>query len=40
MTQRDNYSLLPHNTFGIDVRCRHFVQYDTPEELRELNQGK
>lgn len=36
MTHRTDYSLLPHNTFGIDVRCRHFVQYDTPEELREF----
>ena len=30
----DNYSLLPHNTFGIDVRCRQFVEYDTTEELK------
>lgn len=30
----DNYSLLPHNTFGIDVRCRQFAEYDTVEELK------
>lgn len=33
MRQYQNYSLLQHNTFGIDVRCREFVEYDTPEEL-------
>ena len=32
----DNYNLLPHNTFGIDVCCRRFVEYDTPEELKDF----
>lgn len=27
-----DHSLLPHNTFGIDVRCRRFVTFDTDEE--------
>jgi len=28
-----NYSLLRHNTFGIDARCRRFVEYVTEDEL-------
>lgn len=36
MKRYDNYSLLSHNTFGIDVRCRQFAEYETPEELHEL----
>ncbi|KAA6333880.1 UDP-N-acetylenolpyruvoylglucosamine reductase [termite gut metagenome] len=31
-----NYSLLPHNTFGIDVTASRFIEYDTPNELCEL----
>ena len=27
-----NYSLRPHNTFGIDARCRQFVEFSTVEE--------
>lgn len=34
MNVLENYSLLKHNTFGIDVRCRRFAEYDSPEELR------
>ena len=29
----ENYSLLTHNTFGIDAKCRRFVEYDNIEEL-------
>ena len=36
MRTEENYSLLEHNTFGIDARCRRFVEYDTPEELAQL----
>lgn len=36
MRTEENYSLLDHNTFGIDARCRRFVEYDTPEELAQL----
>ncbi|WP_321331085.1 UDP-N-acetylmuramate dehydrogenase [uncultured Bacteroides sp.] len=32
----NNYSLLPHNTFGIDVKTAHFIEYDTEEDLRRL----
>ncbi len=28
-----NYSLLYHNTFGIDVSCRRFVEFETKQEL-------
>ena len=36
MIDKKNYSLLPHNTFGIDARCRRFVEYETLEEARQL----
>lgn len=32
----DNYSLLHHNTFGIEARCRRFAEYETVSELGEL----
>ena len=32
----NNYSLLSHNTFGIDVKTTRFIEYDTVDELREL----
>lgn len=35
MKQEENYSLLAHNTFGMDVRAKKFVEYDTVDELRE-----
>lgn len=28
-----DFTLLNHNTFGIDVSCREFLEYDTVEEL-------
>ena len=30
-----DYSLLQHNTFGIDARCRRFVEFADVEEARE-----
>ncbi len=36
MRTEHNYSLLGNNTFGIDARCRQFVEYDTPEELSQF----
>ncbi len=36
MKSIENYSLLPHNTFGIDARARLFVEYDSVDELRTL----
>lgn len=32
MKKESNYSLLQHNTFGIDARCRHYLRLDSVEE--------
>lgn len=32
---RENYSLLHHNTFGLDVHCRRFITYYDKAQLRE-----
>lgn len=34
-----NYSLLPHNTFGIDASCRRFLEYGTVEEAQQIVKG-
>lgn len=31
-----DYSLLPHNTFGISARCRRFLEIETEEEAKQL----
>lgn len=31
-----NYSLLAHNTFGIDARCSRFLEYETTEEAQQV----
>lgn len=36
MKRYENYSLLAHNTFGMDVRAALFVEYDTVDELRKF----
>ena len=36
MNLHNNYSLKQHNTFGIDVRAKHFANFSTIDELREL----
>lgn len=36
MITKEKYSLLEHNTFGIETRCRRFVEYSSPEELKSL----
>ena len=36
MEIKENYSLKAYNTFGIDVRCRYFIEADCEEELLEL----
>ena len=36
MKELSDYSLLGHNTFGIDVRCRRFVEFSTVGEAREV----
>lgn len=34
MKDLHDYSLKNHNTFGIDARCRRFVEFDSVEELQ------
>ena len=39
MKDIEDYSLLAHNTFGIDVRCRRFLEYATIEEAQQVAQA-
>lgn len=36
MKRAQNYSLLPHNTFGIEASARLFIDYGTVDELRSV----
>ena len=36
MTVKENISLLPYNTFGIDVKARLFIEYYSLDELRQV----
>lgn len=36
MKDLKDYSLLAHNTFGIDAKCRRFVEYASVEEAQQL----
>ena len=36
MRDIEDYSLLAHNTFGIDARCRRFLEYETEDEAVEV----
>ena len=36
MVNKVNYSLLSHNTFGIDAKCCRFMEYSTVEEAQEI----
>ena len=36
MRIESDYSLLQHNTFGIDARCRWYVEYASIEEARQV----
>ena len=40
MKRHENYSLLKHNTFGIDVRAALFVEYNTTNELQKFLQSE
>lgn len=31
-----NYSLAAHNTFGIDAKCRRFIEFDDVDELKSV----
>ena len=39
MNSYSNYSLKPHNTFGLDVTADNFIEYGSVEELREAIPG-
>ena len=39
MNIRKDISLLPYNTFGIDVKTKFFAEYNSVEELKELLQS-
>ena len=36
MRKENDYSLLAHNTFGIEAKCKHFVEYHTVSEAQEV----
>jgi UDP-N-acetylmuramate dehydrogenase len=36
MKEYKDYSLLNHNTFGMDVKAKRYVEYDSEEELQAL----
>lgn len=36
MRIEENYSLLKHNTFNLDVKARWFVEYETEDDLKKL----
>lgn len=36
MKDYKDYPLLPHNTFGIEARCRRFIEIETAEEAQEV----
>jgi UDP-N-acetylmuramate dehydrogenase len=36
MRIEQNYSLLKHNTFGLDVKTKYFVEYETESDLQNL----
>lgn len=38
ISKQYNYSLLGHNTMGIDVKAQQFITYDTVDELKEVLQ--
>ena len=37
--RRDNYNLVGRNTFRMDVSCACWIEYDSPEDLAELDFG-
>lgn len=36
MIDQKNYSLLRHNTFGIDAKCKRFIEYCSVEEAQQV----
>ncbi len=39
MRDLSNISLLPYNTFGIDVKAKRFIEYYSLDELRDVLQA-
>ena len=40
MKEIKEYSLLPHNTFGVDVKASVFVEYGSVAELKAILSNK
>lgn len=38
MNDYKNYSLIRHNTFGVEASCRRFLEYETPAEAADVAQ--
>lgn len=36
MKKENNYSLLGHNTFGIEAKCRRYIEMETVEEVQDV----
>lgn len=36
MKRNTNYSLIRHNTFGLDVHCKEFIEYDDTNDLKSI----
>ena len=36
MIIKENHSLKPYNTFGIDAKCKYFVEAEEEEELLDF----
>lgn len=36
MKIEENYSLLKHNTFGLNIKTRWFIEYDSEDELKRI----
>ena len=34
--EKSNYSLLQHNTFGLDVETKRFIEYQSVTELKQI----
>lgn len=39
MKDLSDYSLKGHNTFGMDVKCRRFIEFDTEDEVSRVVNG-
>lgn len=39
MKTYEGYSLLQHNTFGIDVKCNKFIEYDSINDLSKIRES-